>query len=318
MRRILILIAIGVAVFGLSPLSAYAEDYPFFGPQPPEDDYLYFGDSTYPKLQQHGLTLSLQEESISFQSIIGSVTLQYVPNSTLIDERQITQFYVIANGRVVDMFQPAWDVENETWRQHYPLRIALADWNIGSLVNLQVVAVSHREENPTNPDYQNTYAVAWSEQMGPYQLKPQPVIDRDAIEVLQMILAKLEQMRSDITGKLSQIDASIKAIYEIPPATQAKFDNALANLQSKLPTEQVKQQTEQVANIVKDSANRIQNAPQKIKFGEINWMGVVTTPAVDFTDFMDDIEKMRVLLQIMLWCEFFYFVILILRPRLTV
>lgn len=311
------ILVIGVTVFGLYPLSVYAEDYPLFGPQPLSDDYVYFGDDVNSSTVQHGLRLNVDVTSISFQGVIGTITTDWVANSTLIDERQITEFYVLANGRIVDLFQPSWDDVNDKWREHYTLRFAFEDWNIGTLITLQVVAVSHREE-ANIPDYQNTYVVAWSAPMGPYQMKPLPVIDRDAIKVLEAILAKLEQMRSDITGELAKIDASIKKIYEVPPAIQAKFDAALANLQSKLPTEQMKEQANQMQNIVEQSANRIQNTPQQVKFGEINWMGVVVTPALDFTEYMEQIEKIRLFAQITLWCEFFYFIILILRPRLTV
>lgn len=318
MKRLLVAIMIGVSVLGLMPLSVYASGYPMFGPQSPEDDYLYFGDDTYPRQQQHGITFTVNESSMSFQSVIASVTLEYVPGSTLIDQRQISYFYVLANNRIVDTFEPVRDSETGKWRNNYQLRIAMEDWNIGSIVNLQVVAVSPRERSTDWVDYDNHYVVAWSGVNGPYQLKSLPVIDREALTVLEAILAKLEQLRSTLSAQLAQIDQSIKKIYEVTPQTQSKFDAALSNLQSKLPTEQVKNEAEQVQKIIEDSANRIKNTPQKIKFGEINWMGVVTTPALDFTTFEEQLKLIRKILAITLWCEFFYFVILVLRPRLTV
>lgn len=330
-NKILIAIAIvtGVAVLGLQPFVVNANSYPYFGPQSLSDDYLQWGNDQYPKNERHGITFNLDITSTSFQSILGSITLEYVPGSNLINQREITQFLVVGNGRIIDMFEPSWDTETDNWRTFYPLRIAMEDWNIGSSVALQVVAITHQEQSPINADFDNAYVVAWSDKKAEIQLKPLPVIDRDAITVLEAILAKLEQMRSDITGKidqmrvelsgkLSQIDKSVKDIYEVPPATQARFDAALANLQAKLPTEQLKQQSEQMANIIKNSEDRINRTPQPLKFGEINWFGLVTTPIVDFTDFEEQIKMLRKILQVALWCEFFYFVVLILRPKLTV
>lgn len=317
MKRLLLALLIGVSAFGLMPLSAFADTYPMFGPQSPEDDYLYFGDDTYPRSEQHGITFTVNEASTSFQSIIGAVNLEYVAGSTLIDQREISYFYVLANNRIVDTFEPVRDSETGKWRTNYQLRIALSDWNIGSIVNLQIVAVSPRERSTDWVNYDNHYVVAWSGVQGPIQLKSLPVIDREAITVLEAILAKLEQLKNTLASLLAQIDASIKKIYEVSPQTQAKFDAAMANLQSKLPTEQVKQQANQMQQIVEDSADRINNTPQKIKFGEINWMGVVVTPALDFTQFEQQIKAIRKIAEITLWCEFFYFVILVLRPRLT-
>lgn len=316
MKRLLVAIMIGVSVFWLLPLSSYA--YPIFGPQAPEDDYLYFGDDIYPKSEQHGITFSVNLSSTSFQSIIAAVTLEYVAGSTLIDEREISYFYILANNRIVDTFEPVRDPQTGKWRTNYQLRIAMEDWNIGSLVNLQVVAMSPREPSTDWIGYDNQYVVAWSSIIGPIQLKPLPVIDQEAITVLEAILAKLEQLRSTLSAQLAQIDQSIKKIYEVTPQTQAKFNAALSNLQSKLPTEQIKNEAQQVQAIVENSANRINNTPQKIKFGEINWMGVYTTSALDFSDFEEQLTLLRKILAITLWCEFFYFVILVLRPRLTV
>lgn len=318
MKRLIIVLLIGVSAIGLMPLSSYAAAaYPMFGPQSPEDDYLYFGDDTYPRQQQHGITFTINEASTSFQSIIGAINLEYVAGSTLIDQRQISYFYVLANNRIVDSFEPVRDQEGK-WRTNYQLRIAMEDWNIGSIVNLQIVAVSPREPSTDWVNYDNHYVVAWSGVQGPIQLKPLPVIDREAVTVLEAILAKLEHLRTTLSAQLAQIDQSIRKIYEVTPQTQAKFDAAMANLQAKLPTEQIKNEAEQVQKMVEESGNRIRNTPQQIKFGEINWMGVVTTPALDFTAYEEQLKLIRKILAITLWCEFFYFVILVLRPRLTV
>lgn len=313
--RHLLTILLGVIAVMALPLSITqaAVSYPYFGPQSIDDEHIYFGNEDFPRDLDHGIRMNVDVASTSFQSIVATISMDY----QLIERREITDFYITANGRIVDHFNPTWDQDLERYRAYYYLRIALEDWNIGSNVTLQVIGVHHAEESLIDPRVNNRYVVAWSERYGPFQLKPLPVIDRDAITVLEAILAKLEQLKQSMENKLDQLNESVKKIYEIPPPTQARFDAALANLQSKLPTEQLKNEAQQMENIVKNSANRINNTPQKVKFGEINWMGVVVTPAVDFTDFMTEITTIRRIAQITLWCEFFYFVILVLRPRLT-
>lgn len=312
MMKKIITLLIGVTAFALFPLSIYAADYPSFGPQG-LDEYLWYGDATYPFADRQGIDIEVDETSVSFQSVIANVFL----DAGLIEERNIVEFLITANNKVVDSFTPYWDQTTQSYKLSYRLRITLADWNTGSNVYFKVVGVSSNTPITIGEPYL-PFVVAWSTQTTTYELKPLPVIDRDAIDVLNAILAKLENLKAMTESKLSQVDDSIKKIYEIPPETQAKFDAALAGLQAKLPTEQIKEQANAAQQVVENSANRINNTPQKVKFGEINWMGVVTTPVLDFTDFMDSIEKMRKILQIALWCEFFYFVILILRPRLTV
>lgn len=312
MKRIIMLVLIGVTAFTLFPLSSYAADYPYFGPQG-QDDFLWYGDSTYPKDETQGIELQVDGTSISFQAFIGQVTM----NPDIVDERGIVRFYLLANNRIVDYFDPVWDNTTHMWKNNYWLRFALADWNIGSNVYFRIVGVSSNGSIEIGEEFIR-YVVAWSNQSETYKLKPLPVTDADTHGWLAKIYDLLEELKDMLSSKLDKIDASIKKIYEIPPETQAKFDSALANLQSKLPTEQVKKQAEQMEQIVKDSANRIENTPQKVKFGEINWMGVITTSALDFTEFMTLIEKVRKIVEITLWCEFFYFIILILRPRLTV
>jgi hypothetical protein len=238
----------------------------------------------------------------------------------LIEERGVRYFCVLANDRCVDYFEPTWDYKNNMWQRVYSgHRFAFENWNTGTAIRLQIVAlqVNHGEPSPLDPDYATEYVVAWSNVAGPYTLKSLPVIDYEAVSLLRQILNRLASMQDAITSRLDQINQSIRKIYEVSPQTQAKFDAALANLQAKLPTEQIKNQAQQVQNIVEDSTNRINNTPQKLEFGEINWFGVVVTPALDLTDYEEAIKWLRDIARITLWCEFFYFVILVLRPRLT-
>lgn len=293
------------------------EKYPIFGPQGAdnEDPHLWYGDKTYPRNKEQGITLEVDRSSVSFQSVIVNIRF----DKTFIKERQVTGFYITANERIVDFFTPAWDESIKDWQRSYQgVRVALSDWNINSFVNLRVVAISHREPNEIDPNQSNRYVVGWSNKPPGFQLKPLPVIDRAAIDVLNAILAKLEQMKNQLSAKLDQVNNSVKKIYEVKPETQSKFNAALAGLQAKLPTQQLKEQAKHIQRKMDDAAKKINNSAHQIKFGEINWMNIYKTPALDFTDFKKEIEILRKILQISLWCEFFYFIILVLRPRLTV
>jgi hypothetical protein len=85
-----------------------------------------------------------------------------------------------------------------------------------------------------------------------------------------------------------------------------------------MPTEMIKNDISQMSNLMTDSADQIDNTTSDLTFGEITWMGVITTPVIDLRPFEDSLAILRRIMQISLWCEFFYFIVLILRPRLTV
>src|SRR5690606_30933732 len=99
-----------------------------------------------------------------------------------------------------------------------------------------------------------------------YLFKPLPVIDREAIGILNAILAKLQELKDALTGKLDQLKASIEKIYTVTPETQTKFDNALDQLQSKVPTEQLKDEFNTVKDLMDNSATTISNTQQENTF----------------------------------------------------
>lgn len=298
--------------------AAYADDYPLFGPQTLEDDYLRFGDDDFPKDSKHGLTLYLQESSISFQSIIGSVILDYVPNSTLIDERGITEFYIMANGRIVDFFTPVWDQNTGKFATNYPLRIKLDDWNIGSLINLQVVAISHREESNV-PGYQNQYVVGWSDRLGPYQLKPLPVIDRDAIDVLNAILTKLDAMKSSLEGKLQQVQKAVEDIYTPTPAAEQQLQAAMDRLQEKLPMQEIFDKTDEINETLDRSLQKLKQPGERLYLGgEFEMIPGVAQSKVrflDLTEWREQVLLFRRICEAAIWVYFFYMLLEKVTPK---
>lgn len=319
MRLSLRIIIMGVTLF--VALSSFVFADPNFGPQTYQvHKYYYFGDDTYGEKSAQGLAISVDPSSVSYQSVKATVTMDW----NIINDRQITKFIILANGVNVDEFEPYFDrtLSPPAYKEYYYLDVNVSDQYIGSDVYFQVVAL-HQDSLFNSSS--NVFVVAWSQESPTIRLKPLPVTDADThglINVsntwLEKIWEKLEELRSMMAQKMDQLKKAVEDIYTIKPETQAKYDAAAANFQQKLPTEQLKNQFNEMKDLMDNSANQIQNTPQKIKFGKINWMGALETDAIDFTDVMNLIESMRRILQIALWCEFLFGIIMILRPRFTV
>lgn len=305
----------------VSPGVAAAAAYPSFGPQTYDvHKYYYFGDATYGEKTRQGIDVSVDPASVSYQSVKATVTMDY----NIIDDRKITKFIVLANGVNVDEFEPYFDtsLQPPVYKEYYYLDVNVSDQYIGSDVYFQVVGL-HEEKNFNNS--KNVFVVAWSQETPTVRLKPLPVTDNDTHDLISTsnglladILAKLDDLKMMLSAKLDQLTKAVEDIYTVKPQTQAKFDAALQNFQNNLPTEQMKNEMDKVKDMLDDSADKINNTPSELQFGQINWMGKVTTAAVDFTQVEKQVELLRRIMQITLWAEFFYCIILILRPRFTV
>lgn len=289
-----------------------AYEYPYFGIQPSDDEYLYFGNDQWPADSRQGITFSVLESSISFQSVIAQVTTEYVAGSTFVEDRQVTDFFILANGRIVDFFEPVWDQETGKWRTSYRLRIAMQDWNVGSIVNLQVVAV-------TTDSSLRQHVVGWSSIQGPYQLKSLPVIDREALTVLEAILAKLSNMSAMLEMKLTQLTKAVEAIYTPTEATEQRFDNAVNSLKEKLPMEQLIEQVDNANKVLEESKKKLQNPGEKIELGGKFCFipGVQETCYVfmDLTNWKEQLLLFRTIIEAALWVYFFYMIFEKLTPK---
>lgn len=309
MKKLFLSTVAGIVLFlALSPFS-YAS--PSYGPQTFDiHKYYYFGDDTYPSYASQGLYLNVDGSSVSFQSTKATLTMDY---HTIMD-RHITKFVILANGVAVDYVEPYFDYTIGEYREYYYLDVDITTQYIGSDVYFQVIGL---QEDGHFSGSQNSFVVAWSTQTPTFHFKPLPVTDADTHGWLAEIYDILKQLKDMLQRMLADLTQAVKNIYEIKPSTQQRFDNALSQLQQSLPTEQVKDEVQKAADVVNDSINRVNNVQQPLKFGVINWVTGVSTAVLDFTDISEKVELVRKLLQALLWCEFFYFVILILRPRLT-
>lgn len=307
-QRLTILLGVGMMLIALFPFSAFAS-YESFGPQTSDDKYYYWGSATTPPYVGNGINISLDTTSTSYQSIKATITM----DANLINDRDIQLFSVLMNGVNVDFFNVYYDndLTPPRYREYYTIDIDVTDVYIGSYAYFQILGLSYDSSD-------QQYVVAWSPQSETVRLKPFPVTDSETHGWLQSIYYILQDLKNTLAGKLDQLRAAVEKIYTVTPETQQKFDNAMEELKQALPSEQMKDQFNQVSDMVNGSANQIANTPQETKFGQINWMGAVTTSALNFDDMEEQLGLLRKIMRISLWCEFFYFVILILRPRFTV
>lgn len=292
---------------------AAAEDYPYFGPQPFDvNKYYYFGDATYPATQAQGLSLILDPTSVSYQSIKGTLSMDW----NIIQERQITKFHILANGVMVDSVEPYFDraIDPPVYQEYYYLDINVSDQYIGSENYFQVVGV--KEGKHFDGGTENDYVVAWSNITPTVRFKPLPTTDEDTHGLLAAILEKLEEMKNELTGKLDQLKQAVENIYEVKPETQQRFDASLAALQNALPSQQVADQVDQISDVMDESRALIENGPKDMQFAKINTFGIEFY-LIDFSGLEEHVGKIRNVLRLVLWCEFFIFVIRLLVPKLT-
>lgn len=309
----LFLSTVAQAAEGATPVPG--EDYPYIGPQTFEDHkYYYFGTPEFPVGSRQGISISLDASSVSYQSIKATVTMDW----KLISDRQITMFYVLANGVKVDQFEPYFDrsdpdPEKWTYKEYYYIDINVSDQYIGSDNFFQVIGV--RQGKQFGETF-NDYVVAWSQQSAPIRFKPLPVTDSDTHGWLSAIYELLQQLKDMLAGKLDALKAAVEDIYKVKPETQQRFDNALAAMQQALPSQQVSEQMDEVRDMMDESKALIENGPNDLKFMKVK-MFDMEFYFLDFTLLQDSVKKIRDLLALILWCEFFLGVIRLLVPKLT-
>ncbi len=310
------LIALCLLLSLMSPVAKANTTYPVHGPQPEIDDYAHFGDNEFPPYTHQGININVDMTSISFQSLIATVTMD-----KLVDQRAITSFWILANGRVVDMFEPGRDPETGFWKDFYYLRVVPQEWNIGSRISLQVLAMSERLDTDTGKHGQ--YVVGWSAPTPVYQLKPLPVVDVDAIGVLNAILQKLAELQAALESSLAKLTKAVEDIYTPSSQAQSAFDSALDNFIDKLPMSEMTEKTEELNNKLQDSINQLQDPDSSdLKLGGrfrlIPELPESEVAFLDVSEYRDFIKTFRMLMEAMLWIYFFQMLMNRFTPKTTI
>lgn len=286
-----------------------AEPYNIYGPQPNDKIYLYFGKDDEPKSVPNGINLDIDQTSVSYQSILATVT---IPND-LIQDRRIDRFYIVRNGqRIVDWFDPSYDNWLDVDRVYYPLTIRVTDEYIGSIMEFQIVAVSRNNNGE--------YVVAWSNISPAVQFKPLPTIDHTAISVLENILARLEALQASLEQKLAQVQKAVEDIYTPKPGTESRLEQATQNFMDKLPMTEMLEEMNELNDSLEESKRNLMNPNQERielggRFRFIPELPESEVSILDVTEYKDFIKTFRMLMEATLWVSFIQMLMNWITPK---
>lgn len=311
-------LGLGLGVFlvlslSLFPLSVFADTYERFGPQPQDDDkYLYFGSADTPKTVRNGLSLVVDATSISYQSVKASLSVDY----ELIQNRNIAGFLITANGVVVDKVEAYFDnsLDDPTYSEVYYLDLDISNAYIGSDVYFQAVGIQQVSSS-------TQYVVAWSQETPTYRFKPFPVIDREAIGVLEGILQKLDQLQKSLENKMDRMTKAVEAIYTPSPETHAEFNRSLDQLMDKMPMKDLADQVSEINDTLERSKDQLTSTESSdLKFGGkfrlIPELAESEVSFLDLSEYRDQVILFRTVLEAMLWIYFFHMIMNRFTPRL--
>lgn len=307
-----------LSLFFLSPYALADGPYGSYGPQTSYDEkYFYWGSDEEPKYARNGIDVSVDGTSVSFQSVKATISVDY----NLISDRGIDGFAVLANGVFVDMVDTYYDnsLVPPGYREVYYADFDISDQYIGSDVYFQVLGI-HKELNG------DSFVVAWSQESPTFTFKPLPVIDREAITVLWAIwaklgeiLAKLEELKVSLEGKLDQIKKAIEDIYTPSPAAEARLEAAIDNFMEKLPMSEMTENIEEMSESMEESLNQLKEPNSELTLGgEFEFIpGVPETKVhfLDLTKWKDWVEIFRTIMTATLWVSFFHHLLYKLTPK---
>lgn len=325
------LLAVLTLFLSLMPNQIYAsEEIPnFYGPQHCDPQYLYWGDNLTHKFHtNNGMTLSIDHTSISYQNLIATVYI----DPGILAARNIMGFYVLKqNAKKVDEYVPLYyNTIDDTMQNYYVLNIDAGDSVIGSKMQFQVVAVTYDSSGfhyagcPT--DQPNQYVVAWTALSEEIQFKPLPVIDRDAISVLQRIenllqaiLAKLQELLNSLADKLDKLTKAVEDAYKFSPEAMESLEQAMQELQDKMPMEQLQEQIDELSQELERTRNQLKAPNSELKLGgEFEMIPGVAESKITFLDlthWKDQVRIFREIMQAAVWVWFVYMVIHMLTPK---
>lgn len=289
-----------------------------------KDRYMYFGNDEHPKSQSYGgIEINVDESSKSAQWInIGVV----VPRA-LHAERSIDKFYMLCNGKVCDEWYPTqMEYPNGTidFRNYYLIKPTISEL-IGTAVYFQVVAVHTNRHG----DETLQWAVAWSEYSQTTVMKPLPVHDEKSWDVLLQILAKLEQLRNMLESLLQQIKKAIEDIYTPKPETLAEFNQAMNELEKKLPMLELAEQADEFQRSLEDAKRKLKRPGEELKlggrvclvYGNVSAGGQMScvqggeVTFLDLTQWRTQVLLFRTIMEATIWVFFFYMLFKMLTPK---
>jgi hypothetical protein len=287
-----------------------ANGYGIYGPQTHiEDKYLYFGSDIELSTSRNGIDIAVDYSSISFQTVKAVITVDW----NLIVDREISGFTIMGNKVVVDFVQTYLDTQTNTYKEYYYVDININPDKIGSLVYFQVAGLHENNQG-------EQFVVAWSAETQPYQFKPLPVIDQDAVNLLSAILQKLEDIRIILEEKLEKILKAIESMYTPSPESVAALDSAMDAILEKLPMSQMTEQISEMNDTLQESVDQLHStASSDLKLGGkfrlIPELAESEISFLDLSDYRDQVILFRTIMNATIWIYFFYMLMSMLTPK---
>lgn len=343
-----------VAFIALTPfftLTVYAEsETPTYMLDITDDNYVqpYWGTSGV-RYHENGITLVVFPESASAQW----VELEATVSAETIQERGISNFLILANGKVVDFFRPQLmeTVEGTSFRSIYRAKPSISEL-IGTEVNFQVLGVQNAGEGWMDGQ-SGQYIVAWSNRTETIQMKPLPVIDREGNQLLNMILERLGMLQESMSNQLDQIriileqirqrvteirdileerlqtlTEAVEAIYTPSEEAKNNLNESIDEIVDKMPFDEVIEQIEQMNQAMQNARQSLQEPGSKLTFGneiyllydfdrEGNAIPISASKIsiLDLTEWQEQVLLFRMLIQAMMWIFFFYMLFKWLAPK---
>lgn len=317
---------IALLLFCSTAYADWGSDQPFYTSlvDIDKDKYMYFGNDQHPKSQGYGgITISPDESSKSAQWI----NINVVVPRELFAERGIDKFYMLCNGKVCDEWYPTMmEYPNGTidFRNFYVVKPTISEL-IGTAVYFQVVAVHTNRDG----DEALQWAVAWSPYSETTVMKPLPVHDEINWNVLLAILAKLEQLKNMLESLLQQIKKAIEDIYTPKPETLEAYNQAVSNLEKKLPMMELAKQADNFKKSLEDAKRKLKRPGEDLKLGGkifLVWdydqasgsMVPVSQSEVhflDLTEWREQVLLFRTIMEATIWVFFFYMLFKLITPK---
>lgn len=301
-----------VACIALTLFSSSAYAYVKYPIDFSDDSYIKFGGTNEEEGEiqpghENGLILDVVEESISHSW----VDLNMIMWGPMVADRHISHFLLLANGKIIEEFRPAYVRDDETgeleFSNFYSLKASASEL-IGAPIYFQVVAVERDSSG-------NQYAVAWSNVTEEVQMDDLPVKDKEAIAVLYAILEKLKEM----LNTLAQILKELMEQTRPTPEKLNEFYNTISGLLDKMPMKQVADELAQLNDRLEEDRSSL-NAPYSLLVlgGRVDLLPLSPGGEVDFMDlrpYREQIVTFRTIMQASIWVFFFHMLFKWVTPR---
>lgn len=292
-----------------------------------QDNYLaLWGNEQFPRNQDYGITINVLEESVSATWVDIEVQVQY----PIIQDRHISKFYILGNGKIIDQFFPKlYDSDDDGiydgYWSYYQVKPTFVE-AIGSVVSFRVIGI--QTVGDLYDETSGEYIVAWSKESDPIWFDPLPVTDKQThslleniLYVLQSLLNKLQELLNTLKQKMDSLQEAVEKIYTPTQQTMNEFNQAVDKLMDKMPFNELKESAQNIVDTYENTRRQLSSPGSKIGFGgQFCFIPGVPETCVenilDLTEFRQEVLLLREIMRAMIWLYFFHMLFMWLRPKM--